>query len=129
MNCRLWSIAAAVGLASMTLTALRAEALPLESDSACYMTTASGQVIDLKQSLCRTQPASRSTQTRSSYSRPASSRSHTGVRSVVKRVNGGVTTTVYSSPGYNATMRSVYPGYNYGYNSGRRTQTSSSSGY
>jgi hypothetical protein len=129
MNCRLWSIAAAVGLASMTLTALRAEAVPVESDSACYMTTASGQVIDLRQSLCRTQPASRSTQTRSSYSRPGSFRSNTGVRSVVKTVNGGVTTTVYSSPGYNATMRSVYSDYNSGYNSGPRTQTSSSSGY
>ncbi|MBD2073932.1 hypothetical protein H6F86_08520 [Phormidium sp. FACHB-592] len=54
MNRHLWSIAAAVGLASMTLTALRAEALPGESDSACYMTTASGQVLDLRQSLCRT---------------------------------------------------------------------------
>ncbi|MBD2034301.1 hypothetical protein H6F76_04510 [Leptolyngbya sp. FACHB-321] len=77
MNRRLWSIATAVGLASMTLTALHAEALPLESDSTCYMTNSSGQVIDLRQSLCRTQPVSRSTQTRSSYSRPASSRSHT----------------------------------------------------
>ncbi|MBD2074975.1 hypothetical protein H6F86_13940 [Phormidium sp. FACHB-592] len=129
MNCRLWSLAVSVGLALMTLIALRAHALPPESDSACYMTTASGQVIDLKQSLCRTQPASRLTQTRSSYRRPASSHSHTGVRSVVKRVNGGVTTTVYASPGYNATMRSVYAGYNSSYNSGRRTQTSSSSGY
>ncbi|MBD2077040.1 hypothetical protein H6F86_24760 [Phormidium sp. FACHB-592] len=35
------------------------------------MTTVSGQVIDRRQSLCRTQPARRSTQTRSSYSRPA----------------------------------------------------------
>ncbi|MBD2077077.1 hypothetical protein H6F86_24960 [Phormidium sp. FACHB-592] len=52
-----------------------------------------------------------------------------GVRSVVKRVNGGVTTTVYASPGYNATMRSVYSASNYSYSSGRRTQTSSSSRY
>jgi hypothetical protein len=113
----------------MTLTSFRAGAIPLEADSACYMTTASGQVIDLKQALCSTKPRNNPTQRRSSYRRSVSSRSNTGVRSVVKTINGGVTTTVYSAPGYRAGTRSVYSGSNDGYNSGRRTQTSSSSGY
>ena len=113
----------------MTLTPFRAGAVPLAADSACYMTTASGQVIDLNQALCSTKPRSNSTQQRSSYRRSTPSRSNTGVRSVVKTVNGGVTTTVYSAPGYRSGTRSVYSGYNYDYSSGPRTQTSSSSRY
>lgn len=130
MNCRLWAITASVGLASLTLSALRATALPIESESTCYMKTSSGQVIDLRQSLCSAKPSSRATAPRYPYSQPASSSYSTGVSSVVTTVNGGVTTTIYSAPGYNSGTRYIYPSYSYGgYNSGRVTQRSSSTRY
>ncbi|XGV99001.1 MAG: hypothetical protein ACAF41_08695 [Leptolyngbya sp. BL-A-14] len=110
-------------------------ALPVDAENPCYMKTASGQILNLTQSLCgvKARPSNTSTPTRPVYRSKPSTYS-TGVSSVVTTVHGGVTTTIYSAPGYGASSsRYVYPNYDYSsdYNDGyspnsRQSQTSSS---